>query len=200
MRIGTKSVLYGAHCWFLHPWFVAEAWRRLYGFPLDPRLWACFWLHDMGYIGKPNLDGAEGERHVLAGAEIVSRLFDWKYRPFSDRSRDDDPASWWLLCLLHSRYWAKRRGQPPSRLCYADKLAMLLTPRWIYLPLVWLTGEWREYLAAHAHETGLAADTGLLDWYRATREYMTKWFNAHKNGEVDVWTKPKPKLRPKPMN
>ena len=34
MKIGTKSVLAEALCFFLHPWFVALAWRKLYGFPL----------------------------------------------------------------------------------------------------------------------------------------------------------------------
>src|SRR5690348_11894818 len=46
--IGTKSVICGAHCFFLHPWFVALAWWKLYGFPWDPRLWFAFWLHDLG--------------------------------------------------------------------------------------------------------------------------------------------------------
>jgi hypothetical protein len=36
MRIGTKCVLAGAHCFFLSPWFVALAWWKLYGFPLAP--------------------------------------------------------------------------------------------------------------------------------------------------------------------
>lgn len=35
MKIGTKSVLYGAHCFIIHPWFVALAWWKLYGFPWD---------------------------------------------------------------------------------------------------------------------------------------------------------------------
>src|SRR5580658_6759401 len=52
MTIGTKSVLYGAHCAVLHPWFLAAAWSKLYGFPWDVRLWASFWLHDIGYISK----------------------------------------------------------------------------------------------------------------------------------------------------
>ena len=30
MRIGTKSVLFGAHCFLLHPWFVAWGWMDLY--------------------------------------------------------------------------------------------------------------------------------------------------------------------------
>jgi hypothetical protein len=34
MRIGTKGVLAGAHCFFLHPWFVALTWWKLCGFPL----------------------------------------------------------------------------------------------------------------------------------------------------------------------
>lgn len=76
MTIGTKSVLYGAHCFFLHPWFVALAWWRLYGFPWDPRLWAAFCVHDLGYIGKPNMDGPEGETHPLFGARLMTRLFD----------------------------------------------------------------------------------------------------------------------------
>jgi hypothetical protein len=31
MTIGTRSVLYGAHCAVLHPWFLAVAWSKLYG-------------------------------------------------------------------------------------------------------------------------------------------------------------------------
>ena len=68
MTIGTKSVLFGAHCFFLRPWFVAVAWWRLYGFPWDPRLWVAFFVHDLGYVGKPNMDGPEGEEHPLLGA------------------------------------------------------------------------------------------------------------------------------------
>jgi hypothetical protein len=73
MKIGTKSVLFGAHCFFLHPWFVALGWWKLYGFPLDLRLWFAFFLHDIGYLGKTNMDGPEGERHVEVGAQIMAR-------------------------------------------------------------------------------------------------------------------------------
>ena len=52
MRMGTKSVLYGAHCAMVHPWFLAAGWWKLYGFPGDVRLWAAFWLHDIGYFSK----------------------------------------------------------------------------------------------------------------------------------------------------
>ena len=44
MRVGTKSVLFGAHCFFIHPFFVALGWWDLGQFPWDPRLWAAFFL------------------------------------------------------------------------------------------------------------------------------------------------------------
>ena len=57
MTVGTKSVLFGYHAFWLHPFFVAAGWWKLYGTPLDPRLWFAFFLHDVGYVGSPNMDG-----------------------------------------------------------------------------------------------------------------------------------------------
>ena len=37
MRVGTKSVLFGVHAVWIHPFFVAWAWWRLFGFPWDFR-------------------------------------------------------------------------------------------------------------------------------------------------------------------
>jgi len=71
MRVGTKSVLFGAHCFFIHPFFVAFGWWALGQFPWDPRLWAAFFLHDLGYLFSPNMDGPEGEEHVHLGAKIM---------------------------------------------------------------------------------------------------------------------------------
>jgi len=125
MKIGTKSVLYGAHCAILHPWFLAVAWWRLYGFPWDVRLWASFCLHDVGYFSKRDMDGADGETHVELGARIMTLLFG---------------DSWGAFTAAHSRYWAKRHGRQVSRLCVADKLAFVLTPDWLYLPMTRATG------------------------------------------------------------
>lgn len=75
MTVGTRSVLYGAHCAVLHPWLLAAAWWRLFGFPWDVRLWAAFWVHDLGYWGRGDLDGDDGEAHVELGARIMARLF-----------------------------------------------------------------------------------------------------------------------------
>lgn len=198
MKIGTKSVLFGAHCFVLHPWFVAWGWWTLYGFPWDPRLWVAFFVHDLGYIGKPNMDGAEGETHPRLGARIMALLFDWSDRTF--RFSDGGPiGSWGQFALLHSRYYAKSLCCQPSRLCMADKLAIALTPAWLYLPLVRATGEIDEYMAHAKHrivgnERVSAGERHQLTsgdqavWYAGVRSYCRRWAEAHRDGAIDTWT------------
>ncbi len=187
MKTGTKSVLFGAHCFFLHPWFVAAAWWKLYGFPLDPRLWFAFFVHDLGYIGKPNMDGPEGESHPEFAARIMGRLFDRDRFAIGDGAR----YRWHDFCLLHSRYYAKREGHAPSKLCFADKLSFALTPRWLYLLCVTATGEINEYLKnAQKADSGHWKPTGYDKklWHKQLCEYLTKWVDEHKNGAPDTWT------------
>lgn len=191
--IGTKSVLLGAHCFFLHPFFVAGAWWKLYGFPFDPRLWVAFFVHDLGYIGRPNLDGKEGERHPELGARIMGALFDWGSGPrlYEGWVYHMPNSRWHDFSLYHSRYYAARERKPVSKLCFADKIAFTLTPRWLYLPMTTLTGEIREYLrnaqtAGSAHWQPTRYDKNL--WHSRLCEYMTAWVETHKNGAVDTWT------------
>jgi hypothetical protein len=176
LKIGTKSVLFGAHCIFIHPWFVALAWWKLYGFPYDPRLWFAFFLHDIGYIGKPNMDGPEGELHPYQGALIMGALFGRK---------------WFEFTLYHSRYLAKKEGAQYSRLCVADKLSIALTPGWLYLPAVNATGEINEYLKhAQCAESDRWKPTGYdqKKWHRQLCDYMTRWVEVHKEIKPDSWT------------
>ena len=225
LSVGTRSVLFGAHCWFLHPWFVAWAWWTLYGASrvqipyrravdawaespdpavrargaisvaaspprmtsiLDPRLWVAFFVHDLGYVGKPNMDGAEGETHAEWGARLMGRLFG---------------REWELFTLLHSRYYAKRRGRPFSALCVADKLAIALTPAWLYLPLVRATGEIDEYMTLererHRHGERMVEDVTFSDvvtraeqraCYLRVQSYCRRWAWEHRDGRLDTWT------------
>ncbi len=76
MKIGTKSLLFGAHQVFIHPIFVAWAWVKLYGWTWNPAHWVAFVVHDWGYWGKPDMDGEQGESHPYLGAKILSFLFD----------------------------------------------------------------------------------------------------------------------------
>lgn len=191
MRIGTKSVLFGAHCFFIHPYLVALAWWKLYGFPFDPRLWVAFIVHDLGYWGKPNMDGPEGETHVLFGATLMYRLFGWE---------------WHDLCLYHSRFYAKKNGEPFSRLCVADKLSIALEPWWLYLPRVILSGEVKEYMALSGYVNSDSKYSGepkiqgkkydaiklrsgsRREWFKVMTDYLRAWVNEHKDMKPDTWT------------
>lgn len=158
MKVGTKSLLFGAHNIIIHPILVFVAWWRLYGFPFDPRLWIAFIVHDWGYFGKPNMDGSEGETHVELGARIM-RIFGRHWEEFARH---------------HSRYYSRRDGVQPSQLCYADKLALCCEWPRFYLFRTRVTGELREYMA-------LSEDGGKY----SCKEYMNQtidtpqsWFKA----------------------
>lgn len=152
MTIGTKSLLFGAHQFILHPIFLAVAWWKLYGAPLDPRLWVAFIVHDWGYWGLANMDGEEGQRHPELGGRIMARLFGQEWGDFT---------------RLHSRYYARIEGREPSPLCAADKLVLLVTPRWIYLPGVKATGEAEEYRQLWVDWLG--KDSTVEEWYEGLR-------------------------------
>ena len=122
------------------------------------------------------MDGPEGEEHPRLGASIVGFLFGEKWHDF---------------CLYHSRYLAKKCGAQFSRLCVADKLAIAITPRWLYLPMVNWTGEIREYLKnAQTAESSHWKPTGYDQraWHDALVVYMRKWVTEHRDGRVDTWT------------
>lgn len=164
MKIGTKSILFGAHCFFLHPFAVAEGWRRLYGFPWDPRLWIAFFIHDLGYWGHGDLDTELADMHPEFGANIMHALFGMK---------------WYTLVMFHSRYVARRYNVNPSKLCWADKMAPACTPWWIYVPMCRLTGELRLYTKwdkdmDHGLYDQYADDSWRSDifWYR---RLQTQW-------------------------
>lgn len=162
MKIGTKSVLYGAHCFFLHTFFVARAWWHLFGFPRDPRLWIAFLVHDWGYWGKPNMDGEEGETHPELGGRIMEALFG---------------KAWGDFTRFHSRSYARRQGAAHSLLCLADKLSLAFTPAWLYLPMVYLTGEVKEYKATTISKYQAVEVTTDEDraWYAGMQNHMKRW-------------------------
>lgn len=181
MRVGLKSLIGGAHCVALHPFFVAWGWTKLYGFPWDPKLWAAFGLHDIGYITLQQMDGDEGEKHVVLGARIMGRLFGPK---------------WESECFRHSRYWCRRIGLPISRLCLADKLAFALTPSWLYLPMARWTGELAEYMERsrdrqagdNGFTPGELADLNSGDerrWLRELQSYTLRWVDRHRDQAVE---------------
>jgi hypothetical protein len=191
MNIGTRSILFGAHQFVIHPLFVAWAWWKLYGFPWDPRLWVAFITHDLGYWGKPNMDGPEGETHVEFGANLMTYLFG---------------PEWGDFCRYHSRFYSKRDGKPFSRLCVADKLSVALEPWWLYLPRATLSGEVEEYMALSGYVNSDSKYSGeprvagkkydaiklrngsRREWFKVMTDYLLAWVETHKDGRQDTWT------------
>lgn len=158
MKIGTRSLLFGAHQIIIHPLLVFLAWRRLYGFPWDPRLWIAFVVHDWGYWGKPNMDGAEGETHVDLGARIMG-IFG---------------REWMEFTRYHSRFYSRKDGVRPSRLCYADKLALCYEWPGFYLFRTRLTGELDEYMSL----SEVGGKYSCREYMTRTISQPTTWFEA----------------------
>lgn len=156
MTLGTKSLLFGVHQFFLHPITVAIAYHRLYGFPLDPRLWCAFLVHDWGYWGCPDMDGPGGREHPQLGYKIMTALFghDWGQ---------------WTRC--HSREYCRNHNLVPSTLCVADKAAICVLPEWLYLACTAATGELDEYMSNGAERFGKTP----REWLRGLRKYMHEW-------------------------
>lgn len=131
MKIGTRSVLFGYHQFLLHGCFVAAAWVRLFGWTWQWQRWASFFVHDIGYLGKPDMDGVEGETHPLLGGQLMFWL--------------TGDMNWFFDALFHSRTFADNHKRAVSQLCYADKLAFLMYPRWLLKALYAMSGEFEEY-------------------------------------------------------
>jgi len=158
MKVGTKSVLFGVHNFIWHPVTVLFAWTELYGFPNWKEL-VCIIVHDLGYYGKPNMDGAEGEMHPKLGAEIAGLILD-----------DKHSFTYYNMCLYHSRTCAKKYGVSPSRLCWADKLCIKYDPWLFYLLRALLSGEVIEY-RNDAINAGLLPNTATYrEWFSWARE------------------------------
>ena len=84
MRVGTKSVLFGVHAVWIHPFFVAWAWWKLFGFPWDFRLWVAFFVHDAGYLLQPQYGRIRGAAAMcFLGGRIMGWLFGADWRDFT---------------------------------------------------------------------------------------------------------------------
>ena len=181
MKIGTKSYLFGAHQFIIHPLFVAYAWYRLFGIPRDIRIWMSFFFHDIGYIGKSNINGTDGVFHPYCGARIMYHLFGEK---------------WYEFCLFHSRQICFQINKPISKLCIADKFSIVIEPWWIYLPRVFLTGEIYEYLLHdYPHLNNYSQSKSKISnfiemfkisyiWFYDLKKKLLRWIDD--NNEVEI--------------
>ena len=81
----------------------------------------------------------------------------------------------------------------------ADKLALAITPAWLYIPMTRATGELAEYMgqaekwARSGEPMTLVEQVGALSgdercWFAAVQSYMRRWVSEHANGKMDTWT------------
>lgn len=209
--IGTKSVLVGAHCFFLHWIFVAAGWYNLYRFRRV-------------YIGERKLPFKEQRYREFATGTypgyfhdwtvpvrtslldprlwLAFLIHDWGYwgKPNMDGPEGElHPlwagnvmgrffgAPWSEFTRYHSRFLAKRDGAKPSPLCFADKLAIAYEPGWLYLPRVIFTGEIREYMKDSKRNNGIDVTT-RREWNARCKTYCREWVNKFKDGAEDTAT------------
>jgi hypothetical protein len=197
MRMGTKSLLYGAHCLPIHTAMIAIGWRVHHGaWPKDWRIWVTFLCHDLGYWGKRDMDGEDGKLHPMGGARLAARLIAGKV---DSRERQGTRAFWYQFTACHSRYYAAIIGVQPSPLAIPDKLATALMPIPLLALLYRLTGEYKGY-AQLARDNGYAVPGdayGYTKWIvnHWREEYLGwkgwhAWFAARANRRKDRSTRP----------
>ncbi len=160
LRTAAKSLLIGMHNPLIHGLFVILSWVKL--FRKLPSFFEalCILVHDIGYLQQTTLDG-DDNNHPQLGAAMCS-LFGEKY---------------WLLCLTHSRDFAKLLGKPLSKLGYADKYSVLLYPDWLFKRLIYLGGEAAEY-----HRTTKTRKWGYPVDVKLIKASYRRWFRE--NGET----------------
>lgn len=164
------------------------------------------------------MDDEVGESHPQWGANFMHRWFDgetdpncpvcWGHITFPGGDSMgpyhgkcgtcyDRKWHWFDFVLLHSRFYAKKFDKPVSRLCYADKLSLVLTPWWLYLPMVRASGEIHEYMKLSEARTAAGEpkyasmnvhSDDQMQWYLNVQEYLRRWVAEHCDGRPDTWT------------
>ncbi len=152
---GLRSVIIGMHNPIIHGLLVVLAWRKIYRKSPSLKELVCILLHDVGYIKQDFIDG-NGDKHPELGAKICGWLFGKEY---------------YILCITHSREYAKKLNLPISKLGYADKYSVLLIPNLIYRPLIYAGGEAQEY-----HRTTKTRKWGYPIQTQLIKDDYRKWW------------------------
>ena len=121
MSQGTKSILFGAHQFIVHPYFVYKAFK-LCNYR-KPQFWEliCIIIHDWGYWGMDYLIDRKVENwraddgHEKLGARIALRLFGLQGYKF---------------VMGHGGEALRFHPKHRSAMYWPDKISSLIAPRW----------------------------------------------------------------------
>lgn len=152
LSLGTKTLLFGVHQVFIHPFMVTVSWIILYKSLPSWRELVCIFIHDWGYWGKADLKGRQGDMHPLLGARIAKTLFGPKFEMF---------------ILGHSTFFCKRMAIPCSKLMAPDKYWHCIIPYWFYWILAAPTGELRHYRDLNHARQVANPDVSDAEWFNA---------------------------------
>ena len=131
MRVGTKTILFGLHSFWLHPMVVWYSYFKIYG-SLSFKMAAAIFFHDLGYWRCKSLKHGDGYSHPSKSAELFSKFFKNDYHQY-------------YQIYHHSRRYPSGNTEV-SCLGIADKLSFFYYPKWLVLFLGTLSGELKEYL------------------------------------------------------
>jgi len=160
MKRGLRSVIFGMHNPIFHGFFVTIAWIKIYHEIPSIREMICILFHDIGYIKQDIIDGTE-DKHPEMGAKICGQIFGKEY---------------YNLCISHSRDYATKNNLSLSKLGYADKYSVFVTPNLFYLIVGHLGGEANiEYEDTKNMRWGIKR----IDIIR--KNYKTWWNNNYKD-------------------
>ena len=166
MRTALRSFLLGMHNPITHSLSVLIAWIRIYHSLPSPKEMICILFHDVGYILQSSIDGAD-DRHPELGAWFCGRWLGQKY---------------YLMCIGHSRVYAKKLRIPLSKLGYADKASILVYPNWLFKRLIYSGGEAQEY-----HRTTTTRKWGVPVEVKLIKADYRRWVERNvKNGKRNV--------------
>lgn len=150
MRLGTKTLLFGVHGFFIHPILVLIAWVKIYHeFPSWREL-VCIIIHDWGYWGKTTLKDKDGDNHPEFGANLAGKWFGKEWHDF---------------VLGHSNFYIIRHGVSRSKLLAPDKYWHCIIPIWFYKIISVPSGEWNHYRSVtNARQVGPLTDSDEMWW------------------------------------
>ena len=160
MKTGLRSYLVGMHNPLLHAIMIIIAWIRIYhNLPTIKEL-ICILFHDIGYITQTTIDGFDN-KHPELGAWLCGSMLGRKH---------------FVLCIAHSRVYAKKLGISLSKLGYADKASILIFPNWLFKRIILIGGEAEEYYqTSKTRKWGYPVDVRLIkaDYARWVKENTT---------------------------
>jgi len=182
MTVGTRSVLYGAHCAVLHlvpRGRLVQIVRLSLGRSLVGKLLAArHRLHFETQHGRKR-----GETHVELGARIMGLLFGESWLRLRPRTRAIGRSA--TAGNSHDSAW------PISWLSYSRLLVVSADDKG--------DGELSEYMlrakerqAGSEHftdyESARLNSSDAREWLEGLKSYTQRWVDEHRNGGADNWT------------